>query len=156
MAHPLKHKITLIFGRICAGKAYHIGDRNKIVVSDIVKEIVKASDRSALQNSMQFDIEIADKLIHEIVLDYGVRHNQEVFVDGIRQVSILERVLQVFPEAELVWIEAPVEVRKARYESRKDIKDTISFEEADNKPIELECQEIYNIFKENLTIINNY
>jgi len=156
MAHPLKHKITLIFGRICAGKAYYIGDRNKIVVSDIVREIVKASDRSALQNSMQFDAEIADKLIHEMVLDYGVRHNLEIFVDGIRQVSILERVLQVFPEAELVWIEAPTEVRKARYESRKDVKDIISFEEADNKPIELECQEIYNIFKENLTIINNY
>ena len=156
MAHPLKHRIVLIFGRICAGKGHYVGDRNRIVVSDIVKQIVKASDRNALQNSMQFDIEIADKLIHEILLDYGVRHNTEVFVDGIRQVSIIQRVLQVFPEAELIWIEAPVEVRKARYESRKDIKDIAPFDEADNKPIELECQEIYTIFKDNLKIINNY
>ena len=156
MAHPLKHKLTLIFGRICAGKAYCIGDRHKITVSNIVKQVVNGSDRGALQNSMQFDTQIADILIDTILIDFGVKKHTEVFVDGIRQVSILERVLDVFPEAELVWIEAPTEVRKERYESRKDARDSVPFEEADNKPIELECQEIYNTFKEKLTIINNY
>ena len=56
----------------------------------------------------------------------------------------------------MVWLEVPVEERKRRYENRKDIKDVESFEIADNKPIELECQRIFDTFKDKLTIINNY
>jgi hypothetical protein len=83
-------------------------------------------------------------------------NEEEIVVDGIRQVSILDRVLNAYPEAELVWLEVPTEERKRRYEARKDIKDVEPFEVADNKPIELECQRIFSTFRDKLTIINNY
>jgi hypothetical protein len=77
-------------------------------------------------------------------------------VDGIRQVSIVNKVLEYYPAAELIWLEVPVEERKRRYENRKDVKDVELFEIADNKPIELECQNIFSTFRDKLTIINNY
>jgi len=83
-------------------------------------------------------------------------NEEEIVVDGIRQVSILDRVLNAYPEAELVWLDCPTEERKRRYEARKDAKDVEPFEVADNKSIELECQKIFSTFKDQLTIINNY
>ena len=83
-------------------------------------------------------------------------NREHIVVDGIRQVSIVSRVLSVYPDAELTWLECPTEERKRRYENRKDAKDTQPFEIADNKPMELECQTIYSIFKDRLTIINNH
>ena len=41
-------------------------------------------------------------------------------------------------------------------QTRKDAKDTESFEVADNKAIELECQKIFSIFKDQLTVVHNY
>ena len=41
-------------------------------------------------------------------------------------------------------------------QARKDDKDTEAFEIADNKPIELECQKIYETFKDKLQIIHNH
>ena len=79
-----------------------------------------------------------------------------VIVDGIRQASIVEMVLEHYPYAELVWLEVPVEERKRRYELRKDAKDVESFDIADNKEIELECQKIFTIFNQRLKVIDNY
>jgi hypothetical protein len=78
-----------------------------------------------------------------------------LIIDGIRQPSILKRLSTVYP-GEVVWLEVPLEERKRRYEARGAEKDTEPFEVADNKPIELECQNIYDTFKTKLFIINNY
>jgi hypothetical protein len=83
-------------------------------------------------------------------------NREHIVVDGIRQVSIVDRILSAYPDAELVWLEVPVEERKRRYDNRKDVKDVEPFEIADNKPIELECQKIFDTFRDKLTIINNY
>jgi hypothetical protein len=64
-------------------------------------------------------------------------------------------VLEWYPESHLIWLNTSESTRKLRYERRDDIKDTESFEVADNKPIELECQKIFSIFEERLEIINN-
>ena len=156
MEQLLKPKVTLVFGRICSGKGSYMLDADKrIVVSDIVKGILSSSNRDALQNSLHLDNQIGTTLINSIYLA-SMACREQIIVDGIRQVTIVDRVLSMYPDAEMVWLEVPVEERKRRYENRKDIKDVESFEIADNKPIELEFQRIFDTFKDKLTIINNY
>jgi len=152
----LKPKVTLLFGRICSGKGSYLKDVDKrFVVSDIVKNIISSSNRDALQNSLHLDSQIGTTLINNIYIA-SMANREHIVVDGIRQVSIVDRILNAYPDTELIWLEVPVEERKRRYESRKDIKDVEPFEIADNKPIELECQKIFDTFKDKLTIINNY
>ena len=146
-------KLTLLFGRICSGKSSLYKDSYRIVASNLVRGIVNSASREDLQNTMHLDDTIAEAIIMSI--DYVIDENPHVVVDGIRQASIVEKVVQHYPDAELIWLEVPVEERKRRYEARKDAKDVEAFEIADNKPIELECQNIFSIFKEQLRIINN-
>jgi hypothetical protein len=146
-------KLTLLFGCICSGKSSLYKDSYRIVASNLVRGIVNSASREDLQNTMHLDDAIAESII--MTIDYVIDENPHVVVDGIRQASIVEKVLQHYPNAELVWLEVPVEERKRRYEARKDAKDVEAFEIADNKPIELECQNIFSIFKEQLRIINN-
>jgi hypothetical protein len=155
MEQSLKPSIKLIFGRICSGKGSYLPDVRRIVVSDIVKRIVSSTNRDALQNSLHLDSQIATTLINSIYIA-TMANEEHIVVDGIRQTTIVDRVLSVYPDAELIWLEVPVEERKRRYENRKDVKDVEPFEVADNKPIELECQRIFDTFKDKLTIINNY
>lgn len=127
----------------------------RIVVSDIVKSIVSSTNRDVLQNSMHFDNQIGTALINSIYIA-TMANREHIVVDGIRQVSIVDRVLQAYPDAEMIWLEVPTEERKRRYLTRQDVKDVEPFEVADNKAIELECQRIFDTFKDRLTIINNY
>lgn len=123
---------------------------NRVVVSDIVRSIINTTNRDALQNTMHLDNRIAESIIE------AASAHDAIIIDGIRQVTIVDRVLSAFPDAEMIWLEVPVEERKRRYEHRKAVKDVESFEVADNKPIELECQKIFDTFKDRLKIINNY
>jgi hypothetical protein len=154
MEQSSTNKITLLFGRICSGKSSYMPDSYRISVSNLVKGILNTTDRSKLQNSEHLDQEIADSLL--MTMFHVCEQYPHVIVDGIRQVSIVDRVLEEFPDVELVWLEVPTEERKRRYEHRKDTKDVEPFEIADNKPIELECQKIFTTFKERLKVINNY
>lgn len=156
-----KTKITLLFGRICSGKSSYRADEllPRIVVSNIVKTLINeyggTATRDKLQNTLYLDDLIANNLL--MCMDiYEHTYGLDIIVDGIRQVSIVEKVLEKYPDAELVWLEVPTEERKRRYESRQDIKDIEPFEVADNKSIELECQKIFSTFKDKITIINNY
>jgi len=152
----LKPKITLLFGRICSGKGSYLKDQGtRIVVSDIVRSIVSSSNRDALQDSMHLDSRIAEGLIITINRALEADPYKPVIVDGIRQVSIVDQVLINFPNAELIWLSASDSERKRRYEARKDIKDVEPFEIADNKLIELECQKIFETFRNRLIIVDN-
>ncbi len=131
-------------------------DSYRIVVSDIVRSLVNTADRDVLQTTMHLDNRIAQSLIDHIVQTFDQEYADHIIVDGIRQVTIVDRVLDAFPDAEMVWLEVPVEERKRRYEARGAAKDVEPFELADNKAIELECQKIFDTFKDKLTIINNY
>ena len=145
-------KLTLLFGRICSGKSSLYKDSYRIVVSDLVRGIINSTSREELQNTMHLDSKIAESIV--MVIDNATEH-PHIVVDGIRQATIVNKVRQHYPDAELVWLEVSVEERKRRYEARGAEKDTEPFEVADNKPIELSCQEIFSIFKEQLRIINN-
>jgi hypothetical protein len=91
--------------------------------------------------------------------DYLMSHDllrvHNIVIDGIRQASIVEYILERFPEAHLVWLEVPTETRRRRYETRNADKDTESFDVADNRPIELEGQKIFSIFENQMDIIYN-
>lgn len=146
--------LTFLFGRICSGKSTYEPEAFRIVVSDIVRDIVKSSDREQLQDTLHLAERIASAIVR--VIDTAYILHSDVVVDGIRQPEIVESLIKQFPDAELVWLDCPTEERKRRYESRKDTKDTQPFEVADNKPIELECQKIFSIFKDKLTVVQNY
>ncbi len=147
-------KITYLCGRICSGKSTYRSEVRRLMVSDIVRNVVRSNDRERLQNSMHLENDILHGLA--MCIDYDMEMGvQELIIDGIRQPSILERLSAVYP-GEIVWLEVPLEERKRRYEARGAEKDTEPFEVADNKPIELECQNIYDTFKTKLLIINNY
>ena len=123
MEQSLKPRITLVFGRICSGKGSYMKEADKrIVVSDIVKSMVSSTNRDALQNSMHFDSQIGTALINSIYIA-TMADKEHIVVDGIRQVSIVDRVLQAYPDAEMIWLEVPYDERKRRYENRKDAKD---------------------------------
>lgn len=154
MEQSSTNKTTLLFGRICSGKSTYYPDAYRVVVSNIVRGILNSTDRNKLQNSEHLDKEIADSLL--MVMHHVCEQYPHVVVDGIRQISIVNRVLEYFPDAELVWLEVPTEERKRRYESRQDVKDVEPFEIADNKSIELECQKIFTTFKNKLKVIENY
>ena len=146
-------KIIYLCGRICSGKSTYKPEARRLMVSDIVRNVVRSNDRERLQNSMHLENDILDGLA--MCIDYDIEMGvEELIIDGIRQPSILERLSAVYP-GEIVWLEVPLEERKRRYEARGAEKDTEPFEVADNKPIELECQKIYSIFKEQLKVINN-
>lgn len=154
-----RSKITLLFGRICSGKSSYRSEEYvpRIIVSNLVRSIIadQAATRDQLQETMHLDHLIADSIIKCIDV-YEMSYGLDIIVDGIRQVSIVEMVLEKYPDAELVWLEVPTEERKRRYESREDSKDIEPFEVADSKPIELECQKIYSTFKDKIKVINNY
>lgn len=146
-------KITYLCGRICSGKSTYRPEARRLMVSDIVRNVVNSGDRERLQNSMHLENDILHGLA--MCIDYDMEMGvEELIVDGIRQPSILETLSAEYP-GEIVWLEVPTEERKRRYESRGAEKDTEPFEVADNKPIELECQKIYSIFTKQLKVINN-
>ena len=151
-----KAKIKLVCGRICSGKGSYGQPATRIVVSDVVRHLIKSTDRNKLQETLHLEDLIANKIIE--LLDNAIKTDWDsvYIVDGIRQVSIVEKVLEHYPDAELIWLEVSTEERKRRYEARKDIKDVEPFEIADNKNIELECQRIYHTFRDRLLIVNNY
>lgn len=154
----METKVTLLFGRICSGKSSYRSDEliPRIQVSTLVRSVIAdfAATRDQLQDTMHLDDLIADHIIKMIDI-YEASYGRGVIVDGIRQVSIVEMVLKHYPDADLVWLDVPIEERKRRYESRQDIKDVEPFKVADNKPIELECQRIYDTFRDRLVIVDN-
>jgi len=157
----MKAEVILLFGRICSGKSsFQASTSYRISVSNIVKDLIKSEDRTKLQNSLHLDERIAEEVVGVLdaittCVEKGIIKRRPIIVDGIRQSTIVDKILEWYPDSHLIWLNTSEHIRKVRYERRDDIKDTESFEVADNKPIELECQKIFSIFEERLEIINN-
>lgn len=157
----MKHSdIILIFGRICSGKSSFQASAYRLVVSDIVRELINSNDRVQLQNTQHLDQDIAKEIIqwvenHQYLMSHNLLPIRNLVVDGIRQSSIVECVLERLPDASMIWLDVPEDTRRRRYEIRNAEKDTESFDIADNRPIELECQKIFSIFKDQMDIIYN-
>lgn len=142
------NKIILVCGPICSGKTTWCNSQIRenidsyLKVSEVVRKVSNASTRVELQGTKHFDIEIADLLIEAIYKASST--SQIIYVDGIRQTSILQRVLQEFEKSvEIVWLEEPFETRKSRYQARADARDAhISFEKVEKRDNELGLSEL--------------
>ena len=156
-----KAEIVIVCGRICSGKSSFQAMSYRIVVSNIVRDLMNSNDRLELQKSMHLDHRIAKEILDILdatstCIEKGIITRLPIIVDGIRQASIVDAILEQYPDTTLVWLDVPDRRREERYNKRGNSKDTESFKLADNKPIELECQKIFSIFKDKLQIINNY
>jgi len=153
-------KILFLFGEICSGKSTFKPDGSfmKIEVSKVVGEVAKATTRQQLQDTAHLDSLIADKLIQQIKIhnNYSFKKNntpQYLVVDGIRQYSILQKVEQFINNQlpnfsiDYKWLEVSKQERKRRFEARKDTKDVLSFEEAEERDNKLGLPELYRILK---------
>lgn len=130
--------ITFVCGQLCSGKTLYsntLSDMDMCVyieVGNLVRRWKSTQDRKELQDSKQ---------LAERIVEY-IRDDADCFgklvVSGVRQKEILE----AFPEATLLWIECPKEVRKKRYLKRQREGDTQSFEEAEQGDIDLGILEV--------------
>ena len=125
--------ITFVCGQLCSGKTLYSDTLSNIdksiciEVGNLVRRWKSTQDRKELQDSKQ----LAERIISHIK-DYAKAFDKLV-VSGVRQKEILE----AFPEATLLWIDCPKEVRKQRYLNRQREGDTQTFEEAEQGDINL-------------------
>jgi len=155
-------KVVFLFGEICSGKSTYSPSEHsiKLTVSNVVKQLMQSEDREVLQNSKHLDTKIADEIAEDIwqYMSFGAGYIDGApecyIVDGIRQYTILEQLEQwlgkTYPDLpiEYKWLEVDREERKRRFEARKDLKDTLTFEEAEKRDNELGLSELFSILKE--------
>ena len=126
--------ITFVCGQLCSGKTLYSEtlreiDRGVYIeVGNLVRRWKETQDRKELQDSKH----LSTKIINYIRQDAKAFSGQ-IVVSGVRQKEILE----AFPEATILWIECPREVRKQRYLDRQRDGDTQTFEEAEQGDIDL-------------------
>jgi len=116
--------MIFVCGKLGCGKSTYakqiaqVKSYKMIEVSDIVKGILKQTERSKLQGHPELD-----SIIIREILSYG----PDTVVSGVRQVSILK----AFDLAEqFIWIEVSEEERYRRLANRLDDKDPIKTKEA--------------------------
>ena len=125
--------IVLVYGKLCSGKGTYCAnypDHVKIVTSDIVRQLRGETKRSGLASTGHMDQAITDELIKQI--EQLRDQDKKVVVDGIRQKSIAQLVVDYFrsigDDVEQVWLDVPKEELKRRYHDRGADKDNQDFE----------------------------
>ena len=148
--------ITFVCGPLCSGKstwamAFVKGLNNRsdevIETSNIVTQLL--ANTPASREDLQGHPELDDQIIRYI----DMRHQQgtefNTVVSGVRQMSIL----QAFPKATCVWIDADEGIRYKRYQrSSKDLDKSLSgFSKANERDADLGLDEVRKyIFTRNL------
>ena len=130
--------ISFVCGQLCSGKTLYsetLSNIDKAIyfeVGDIVRRYKNTKNRTELQDS---------KHLLNPIINY-IQNNKKAFtntvISGVRQ----KEVLEAFPEATLLWIECPREVRKQRYLARQREGDNQTFEEAEQGDINLGILEV--------------
>lgn len=139
--------VILVLGKLCSGKGQycrtHFPDRKQIIVSDIVRRLSGKTKRKDLQKTRNLDQQIADEIIEQL--------DGEVVVDGIRQMSIVRRVMDAVGEknVDIIWLDVPEEELKRRYTERGAEKDTGSFAHAEFQDRMLGLGDVERWAKEN-------
>ncbi len=158
--------IHYFVGEMCSGKTTVINSFKKeylnnqkvktIIVSDIVKGIIKKTDRSSLQNTNHLDQQIFKNLLLNIKKASKVDH---IIIDGIRQLKILTQLIDSFTNKVpqfMYYVYTPQSIRRSRFECQiinNCLKnDGISFDEAEENEKTLGIKEVID-FVENL--LNN-
>ncbi len=136
--------IVFVAGTICSGKTYEAAqladdmDFDFVEISSIVREILDTNKRNQLQGHPELSTQIIDRITE---LRRTTR-KRGIVVSGPRQVEIVK----AFPEAELIWMNTPLDVCFERFYNRRDEKDEEwhkdTFEEYMKKDNELGLQEV--------------
>ncbi len=148
------HNIILLSGKLCSGKGTYcknnLSGYDHVSVSDIVKRLSGFNKRSDLHTTKDLDTQIADELISICA------HNPNVVIDGIRQLSIVTKLVDTFGDAvDLQWLEVPQEELERRFNSRQDKKDDQDFNTAIQRDRDLGLDDVEHHFKQFGTVINN-
>lgn len=136
--------VTFVCGQLCSGKSHYAKGLAKaclygtvIEVGDIVRKIKNTTSREALQDSKELSTQIISQLNH-LIKSLTFQLAEDVIISGVRQKEILE----AFPDANMIWISSPEDVRRARYEKRSRGGDDQTFEEANEGDIKLGILEV--------------
>ena len=151
--------VIFVCGKICSGKdtfADQLAFHEKIVVSDIVRDLIKSTDRKKLADTKALDKKIAKELFDRI------KKAGKASVVGVRQLSILLKLkfhLQTNGFShEYIWLEVSDEELKRRFITRDDEKDkTMTFEEALQKDEDLGLVDLEDwlTYQSNVQVIYN-
>jgi len=132
----VKPHIVLVSGKLCSGKGTYCAqfpEYHHIATSSVVKQISGLNKRSELHGTGKLDKQIADELINQ-ASQYPL-----VIIDGIRQQSIVQYIINHFGESnvELRWLNVPEEELRRRYQVRGDEKDDQQFDIAMKRDYDL-------------------
>jgi dephospho-CoA kinase len=132
--------LTFVCGQLCCGKTLYsqtlsaMVDGMYIEVGDIVRELKQTKNREDLQNSKDLTSQIIEQIKHRT----SSQTVRQFVVSGVRQKEILKE----FPEATLLWIQCPKQIRKKRYEARLREGDEMPFKNAEQGDIKLGILEV--------------
>ncbi len=134
--------VIVLVGPLCSGKTRYaqwlskIAGYEHIKVSSVVKQFAGDGDRSHLQNTQQFNKDIARKLAEQANRFSHV--GKKVVIDGPRYFSIFNYLnLHLNQEVSFFVMQTDNELRKQRYENRNRSEDVESFERVDLNEKEL-------------------
>lgn len=154
-----KPQVVFVTGYLCAGKGTYcekvLKEYTRITVSDIVRRISGAVTRKELQDTAHFD-ELIVKEICDILL---ANPRSRFAIDGIRQRSVYDGIVRHVSENlfyQTIWLDTPIEECKKRFETRKDRKDNITFEEAFDRDNKLGLDELRLYLKKLRCIMIRY
>lgn len=125
-----KKEIVIVCGNISSGKGHYVAQYYRgythISVSSIVKELSQFNKRSQLGTTAH----LADMIVGR--LKEAIGPHKKVVVDGIRQISILEQLVDFYGKdiKDIIWLDVPEETLRARFEKRGSAKDDLSFDKA--------------------------
>lgn len=132
--------ISFVCGQLCSGKTLYSKALAEtcegvyIEIGDIVRQLKMSLRRNILQDSEN----LKDAIIAHLSVKINFHKGRDLVISGARQVDIVK----AFPEATLLWINCPTEVRKNRYSERSRAGDSQAFEEAEQGDIDLGILEV--------------
>ena len=148
--------IILVFGKLCSGKGTYCAPFTRsgykqVTTSDIVKRLSGAKTRGKLQ----FTADLGPAIAQELVEIIG--RNSKVIVDGIRQPAIVDAIVSRFgrDNIEMVWLDVPDDVRKARFVQRGAAKDDQTFDDAEQGDKKLGMDAIERKYKSQSTVVDH-
>lgn len=124
-----KKPIHLVSGELCSGKGTYCNAlRNThgyeiISVSDTVRAISGKTKRSELTKTSDLDSQILSSLVIQIEKNFKLQI--PVIVDGIRQVSIAQGIVDHFGKENVTatWLDVDKDEQQSRFKNRSADKD---------------------------------
>lgn len=151
----MNKNIVLVCGNIASGKGHFIKSQyptyEAISVSSCVKELSGFKTRSQLGTTKDLDNVIANLLIERIMNT----QNDNVIVDGVRQITILNKLQRYFKDQikDIIWLHVPEETLRQRFEARNSGKDDMSFDKAMQSDRDLGIGDVENYIKTNHKVV---